>query len=236
MKKNGFSLVELLIVVLISFFLISLTIRLLLSLNSFFINNQLKLHAQSSARYIVWSLRNSIESAGYAGCSKMKNMAISDYYKPIEIFKNSINGDTLRVNSATISSNEVYKKINNYQIVVSDHFFIHENDNLLISDCINSEIIHIKKIGIINKNYQLISSFNEIKNNYDHFSKVYLFNTIDFYVLDGHFYKILNHKKEELLSNIHSVYFKEIKNFVQIKLVFEKKRIIFFVPERELIE
>ncbi len=209
--------------------------KFLLSLNIFFIKNQLDLHANSNIRYAIWSLRSNIESAGYIGCSNIKNSILEGAYKPIDIVKNSAYGDSLKINSTAIKSDDIYKKINNNQIVVNDNFSVHDNDELLMSDCINAEIIYVKKVGVIDKKNQLITSYEEIKNNYDQFSKVYLLNTVNFYVLNHHLYEMLNHRKEDLFENISSIYFNEIKNFLQIKMVFDKKSIIFFVPERALI-
>jgi hypothetical protein len=268
-RQYAFSLIEALIVLLLSSIILTTLTVFFLGYYQSFLKNQSFLHTQLQMHASTFMLTDAIQTAGYAGCVNLKNLTpvneginplaainaqnalqishANNYQLKFPVGKFLENSDVVVIRSAKIEGQATYEKAENNEIIVMGNQKFLAQDNILIADCIHAELLHITKVFTVkNQHFQRIVISEPIRFSYDQHARIYLLQTIAFYVAQTQrkknhtpvyalYEESLNGNKDELIEGIHNLIIDRRRRIVDIQLIFSEKTIRFAVPLRELI-
>lgn len=225
----GVTLIELLISMIISTIVMSIIIFIFITTNkNFQLQNALNT-MQENERAAIYELRTHIQTLGYMGCSKwngdMNNIVIQHDEK--------LSSDIITIR---------YADYENAYSVENDHDDIYINvetekniaigDVFVISNCLNSELLKIQNIYIIDNKIKIIPE-SKLLYHYNKYTELYPLRVITYFIADtgrkdksGHavygLYRKSNQMTTEIAEGISEMHvmFDPIKHGLSLQLVF----------------
>ncbi len=181
--RNGFTLVEMMVSIFISVFLLNVLITIFFSVHkNFFLQTEL-IKVKNNLQFAIEFLRSQIHLSGFLGCAKLTADFPVQPFLPFELNaknKVSILPDKLQVRYANPFYAIVYSVTLTEVVASSQPVFVTGNI-LVISDCKKAEIIKVKSV-FKNQDKQYIQSTLPLNYHFDRDAQMSRLEINTFYV------------------------------------------------------
>lgn len=209
-RTKGLSLLEVLLALSMSLFLIATLTHLYLQHHRSFLQQQRYLDVSESALKVIGLLQDEINMAGHVGCARLS----ADFHV------RSYQGNTITIdNSLVVSANELSVRYQSYptaillrgnetnrSLLVGADVRFSANQLLLIADCVHAEIFSVKSINVAGSN-QRIAMKDPLFYRYAAGAEIGHL-VIRSYMTTDHLLRIENNGRHEIIqSNIQQLHF-----------------------------
>jgi len=182
-ESNGFSLIEVMVALVLSLILLAGFVQVFLSQRQQYQVQSAMAAIQENGRAAITLLSNAIHEAGYLGCLSLSENTVIQSSEAIK--KTLVNKqDALVVQHMSSQTNALTEDMKqNNRLLLGLYPRYKKGEQLIISDCVHSELFQIEKVSISKRfNQQWITSTKALKNRYYQFADLGSFMRHTFYI------------------------------------------------------
>lgn len=184
MKNRGITLIELMISLIISFFLLNSVIAIYLAAQKNKQAQEALMTLQENGRLVAELMTASIRAAGYIGCARNQDFPIIIKLKPYDDVEKKPHSDGITIVRASYSKAKLLsqmKHLTTLQVAASALFS--QGNKIIISDCKTAEIAMVKK-SMQYKGIQVIETTQPLNKLYTEKAELYLLEIDHYYIAE----------------------------------------------------